>query len=293
MKLRALAVAAVLLSAHAALAQTQIELSTERLAERPATPKVERSEGAASFFDRFGVKSNEPGTGVWFIPRFQIDQSPGQATTTLWSARNERPGSGSINVQAIYVDQTIEPLLVDEFVLDEDEIATFNLSLFPELVNPGGISTGLVVIFTDGPISVDTFQIDPANNFATGDVAVFGDEFCTNWQVRFLDFGGLSGGSELSFLIDVPQGALPEDPPSIEGEVFDQGGNFLNSFTIRTEFSVLDIPALDLVLGGTKFGAIELRILGNFPGGFVSVRHSAFGLFSVGLTGICRDGLFL
>lgn len=294
MKLRAFAAVALLLSAHIATAQTHVELSTERLAERPATSKAEGRAATPSVFDRFGAKSNQPTAGFWIIPQFELDDSPGQAKTTLWSIHNERVGAGTVDIAVIYSDANSSELLTDEFILGEDQTATFNLNLFPELVNPGGLSNGFIVVVANGPVSLDTFQVDPANDFATGDVAFLESDLCTEWQVRFLDFGGLSGGSELSFFINGPLGSDPADPPTIEGEVFDQAGNFLNAFTVRTELFSLDLPALDLVLGDTKFGSIELRIMAdNLPAGIVSARHSAFGLFSVGLTGICRDGLFM
>ena len=83
-----------------------------------------------------------------------------------------------------------------------------------------------------------------------------------------------------------PRGAADEDPPTLVGTVYDEAGEIINTFELRTDEWYFSIEATDLALGGA-FGAIEMTIASVFGGGFVTTEHSAFGKFSVGVNGIC------
>jgi hypothetical protein len=78
----------------------------------------------------------------------------------------------------------------------------------------------------------------------------------------------------------------------VTGDVYNEQGSFLNSFTVRTDEWFFDLDLLDFVLGGERFGSMEVVLSTRFgPAGLINVAHSAEGRFSVGLRTVCRDGL--
>ena len=97
-------------------------------------------------------------------------------------------------------------------------------------------------------------------------------------------------GTRLTALINGPHGALPSDPPTITGEVFDEDGHFVNSFMIRTDEWVVELDVLqDLVWpGGPAFGTVRMNFCTTDRGAVVFERHTAFGRFSVGSVAFCR-----
>ena len=115
------------------------------------------------------------------------------------------------------------------------------------------------------------------------------DEFCAQWHARFLRFGS-AGGTRLVFLVNGPLGGDPGDPVTISGDVYAENGDFINSFTVRTDEWSFGISVHDYVLGGVEFGTVELAINASFsPAGAVEVRHQALGEFSVGYPAVCAD----
>lgn len=241
-------------------------------------------------------KGNEPDDATWFIPQFKVDtRGTALGSSTFFSIRNE--GDTNTIVQVEYFGTVLAPPRQSSarYALIPDQIVSVNVRDVSGLaVGPDRFKRGIIRITPspDDPISVDVFQVDAANNFATGNVAFTARDFCDFWQVRFLDFGGASG-SVMTILVNGPRGMGAANPPTISGTVFNQQGQPVNTFNLRTDQWSLEIPILDLVTGNqTKFGSVELVLnaAGN-PGGVVSVVHSAFGKFSVGSEGVCKDSL--
>jgi hypothetical protein len=233
--------------------------------------------------------STRPDDGFWFVPKYRVDTTA-FGDTTLWSARNESGGTVFLTVQ--YFDVFFQLVADQDFEMPGRSLVSVNVRDVPGLdVDPDGFARGFVRMDATGPISADMMQVDTANNFATGSVANVIPDFCSSWQVRFLSF--VPGqGSVVSFLINGPRGADPGDPTSVFGDVYDEAGNFINSFAIRTDEWIFDVDILDFVLGDVSFGTVELLLLAiNNPAGLVSVSHSAEGRFSVGLPAVCTDPL--
>jgi hypothetical protein len=239
------------------------------------------------------AKGHEPDDGTWFIPLFKVDtRGTAPASSTFFSIRNE--GDLTTNVLVEYFDTAFTPPRQHavRYVLIADQIVSVNVRDVPDLdVDPDLFARGILRITPrpDEPVAVDAFQVDGTNNFASGGHAFTAGDFCDLWQVRFLDFGGASG-SVMTVLVNGPRGMGAANPPTISGTVFNQQGQPVNNFNVRTNEWALEIPLLDLVQGDQRFGSIELVLnaTGN-PGGVVSVVHSAFGRFSIGAEGVCKD----
>lgn len=237
--------------------------------------------------------STKGGGGVtpettWFIPRFSIDDSVANGDSTFVSIRHLSGNLLDINVAVEYFDETGVLLDLENIVLTPRQTQILTLRDNPLLVNPGGISTGTIAVMADNELAVDYFQVDFGDNFASGSLAPKLVDFCNFWTYRFLTFGGDSG-SEIAFTLNAPQGPDPADP-SITGDIYNEAGVFINSFVIRTGLFLVDVPASDLVIGGSSFGSMDILIntlgLELFPG-YVTVNHNAFGRFSVGLDAVC------
>lgn len=286
----ALAVVAVLSAAPPVGAEVRIELHNEPLVDRYRIARVAASSEAP--FSPAGpslvsghAPSTRPSSGLWFIPRYFVDTTS-FGDTTLWSVRNE--SLATVSVQAEYFDAFFVKRQEQPLVLDPDELVPINVRDVGGLpADPDGFARGFIRLSPNGPISADVIQVDTSQNFASGNLASRLDDFCADWQVRFLSFGQ---SSILSFLVNGPRGGDPADPPTLVGDVFAENGSFVSSFTLRTDEWVFDRAAEELVVGGLANGTIELTIQSlNAPAGLVFVNHSAEGRFSVGLPAVCLD----
>jgi len=288
--LAALAAMAILSAAPPVGAEVHIELHDEPLVDRyriarvTAASEAPFSPAGPSLVSGAGT-STRPSSGLWFIPRFFVDTTS-FGDTTLWSVRNE--SLATVSVLAEYFDVFFVERQEQPLELDPDEIVPINVRDVGGLpAGPDGIARGFIRLSPNGPISADVIQVDTSENFASGNLASRLDDFCADWQVRFLSFGQ---SSILSFLVNGPRGGDPADPPTLVGDVFDENGTFINSFTLRTDEWVFDRAAEELVVGGLANGTIELTIQSlNAPAGLVFVNHSAEGRFSVGLPAVCLD----
>lgn len=241
-------------------------------------------------------KSNEPSDGTWFIPLFKVDaKATGFGSSTFFSLRNE--GEVVTNVLVEYFDRKFTPPRqhAQRYALIPKQVAAVNVrdALADLDVGADGFARGLIRIIprAEEPISVDVFQVDAENDFASGSPAfVAPDDFCTFWQVRFLKFTGASGGSVLTVLVNGPRGPAANNPPTLVADVYNQQGAFIRSAEIRTDQWAFEVDLLALAGGGASFGSVELILnAASLPGGVVSVTHGALGKFSVGLEGVCRD----
>ncbi|MEM8933680.1 MAG: hypothetical protein AAGE94_20995 [Acidobacteriota bacterium] len=221
-----------------------------------------------------------PPTAEHFVPIVIDDRAPG-GTTTFLSVRHGLDLDEPITVRIEYYDESFDPLDSEAFMLSRYELASRNLKLNADPINPFGVRRGFAVVDASD-VFVDFFHLDDAGNFATGSIVPTFDDFCFGWMARFLRFGADDlEGSKLTFIVNGPQGNDPEDPPTVSGDVYDEAGNFVNSFVVRTTEWSFELPATALAVG--DFGTMRINInalLGN--GGLVFVQHSAFGRFSVG-----------
>lgn len=296
--LRSVAVAALALSLSSpALAEVLVEVSPHPLTEGAHVGKTaEISESAGTPAVR--PKRNTPAQ-IWHIPRFRVDRtSPGDTTLLAIRTPPVFPRCHEVcsdNVTVTFYDVHHTRLHVKRLNITGHRVVTFNLRDVPDLaVDPDGFARGMITVGALAPVSVDYFQVDTSQNFATGGEAFSSHEFCESWAARFLSFGP-GQTSVLSFFVREPKGASPTNPPTVRGEIYDEAGVFVNSFVIRTDEWSFDVEVEEIVLGGISFGTVELTIFDDYevstlsPGGMVTVTHSARDRFSIGMRAICTD----
>lgn len=229
----------------------------------------------------------------FIVPRFRVDALSGAGTTTLFAVRNTR--STPVSVLVSYFDDFGNFQEDETFNLSGFEIFTRNVRDVPGLSSLAGFKTGFVVI--TGPassfLSVDVFQVDPGNDFATGSraVDVIGTYLCDYWDIRFLAGGLFTGGTSVNLLINSPQGnnSATDDPSAIFA-VSDEEGNPIDLIGVYTHRVSTTVPAQDILdavgAGAPAFGAFEVDFT-NASGGSLDAVFDADGRFSIGLKGAC------
>lgn len=284
----ALSLLAALLAPYPSSAETRITISDRPSEAAPARLVApSRSDGLVPL-----AAALEPSPGPWVVP-FVVETGNPFGTTTLLSVRNENEVPGAVDVLVEFYDDTLTQFHSTMLSLAPNQLQSFNLRDQPGLPATG-LHRGFVRI-TPSPgelVSTDYFLVTPGEDFASGGLGIdYTVEKCQRWKVRVLEGGPFSGGTTLLFLIDGPHGADPGDTPSVTGDVYNEAGGFINSFTIRTDAWVLEVDAADLILPANLFGAIELSINSTLDGGWVRAEHKAEGRYSVGLHGVCRDNV--
>ncbi len=243
------------------------------------------------FSDLVAVPSagSEPFLSVFVLPLFVVDQTPFQDTTTLWAVRNEEDVTVSVDVT--YFNRLGDAIASETFGLFPRETLTRNIRDVPGFPGITDYVDGSVFFSArridalserTGRISIDSFTVDSANNFANGGKVHNLTDLCDTWSVRFLDFGT---GPSLIDVFTESQGAVLA-PPTATVTLYEQDGTFLTTFDVfedRDTFTI-DIAAHTQV----RFGVAEIEFpFSNY--GLVSVRHSAFGRFSVGHEAYCSE----
>lgn len=242
----------------------------------------------------------EQPTTFYILPFVKILDAFSDGDFTLLAVRNESDAVGTINI--------------DFFPPNSAGTATGSVSnaMLPKEVwtlNLRGVNTGLPIdqdgfqrgwariTSSDAVFSADYFQLDPFNDFAAGSrpVDLDSNEFCQRATVRFLVGGGFTGGTKLFFMLDQPLGGDPNtDPPSVTGNIFDEGGNFIDDFVIHTDNFSLEVDVADIqeiVGAGVNFGSIDFTFENAFAGGYVHAEYKANNRFSVSVKGVCLDSL--
>ena len=276
-----------------AVAEVIIELSEERLvAKHVESRPVEKPQ--RGFFQQPAEKGGGGPVSSTFILPWIIDDTAPDANATLFAVTNESFGEDAVNVSLTFYDESFDEITGDLFTLDNNELRPFNTRLVPGLVTaPGAVNRGILEILSDGVLSADFFDVNFGENFASGDRALTLADFCPLWRVRFLRFPGPGGGTELTFILNGPHGFGDKAPPTISGEVFTEGGTFVNSFALQTDAWILQLDALDLVIGEAEFGTIVIQLDTTImPNGVVFEKHSAFSRFSLGVLGVCKELFF-
>lgn len=242
-------------------------------AEAPAAGVAERP--------TLAPRRSSPAYTAWFIPHYRVDQTA-FADTTLWAVRNETGGSIELLAEYFREDGVLEANPIVSVPVHG--VHTANVRDVPGL--SFDTSEGYIRLTPTGAISADYFQVDTSRDLAVGGVAVTPADFCQSWSARFASFSPGSN-SVLTFLFNNPQGNDPADPYTVEGNVYNEAGDFLGSFALRTRFFTAQIPVTNLTFG-SSFGSMEF-IINGLSGGHASVAHNAEGRFSVGMEGICTD----
>ena len=285
MKRAVLGMAGLLLWTGAATAEVVVELHDRPLIGSSIDVRV-AIPPAGGVVDA-ATKANRPQSGQWFIPRFEADKLS-EGDSTYFSIRSEAILPSAVVID--YFDVHANLQTTETIELESREVRSFALKYIPNLLIDGdGYARGFIRITALAPVTVDYFQLETRNAFAVGGVGFDIGDFCTRWNARFLRFGS-SGGTTLSMMINGPQGIRPFDPVTVLGDIYSENGEFLASFSLRTNEWSLEIPIHDLVPAGVDFGVVELVVNAHFlPAGIIEVRHQALGQFSVGHWAICTD----
>jgi len=232
-----------------------------------------------------GAGAMEEPHSAFTVPWFEVAPAP-SGTTTLFAVTNVGEHGSTVDIG--YYDVYGEEMWTETVRLDSNDTFTRNIRdvighLTPE---SDGVARGYVQLQGGLWMTVDYFQIDPGNAYATGDRALATDSEvkCHNLQVRFLDGGAFSGGTELVFFFDgdttferssriwfyTEYGTLRIDRSST--------GNFKKV----EKFTMSDFDTW------WHFGMMRIR----FPhGGAVVARMSASGQYSLGLKAVCLDDI--
>ncbi len=237
---------------------------------------------------------------VLLVPYFEVDRHSANGSTTLLAVRNESPDP--VKVRLLYVSALGGSIEANqEVTLAPAASQTINLRDVQDLpADADGIARGLVVLGAVGytgqggaKLSGDFFFIDPATDYSTGNTLIDmsldtpKNELCAAWSTRFLNNPAISSRSSFRFVVDMPSGATSYDPPTAIGTVYDEAGEAVRSFEIRTDLSSFSLTTDDLVPADMPFGALSIR----FPNsdGAVLTEHSGFHRLSVALRGACLD----
>ena len=289
----------ILISSSFAAAETvvQIHPPSKAVTFNPDKTSADlTSPRASGRTDRIAGSKIEAPSTFYIVPHFLVDTLDPGGDTTLLAIRNEHSAVQNVTVQYLPTD-SLTPLATQARMLDPKEVWTVNLrdALSGQAADVDGFIRGWARVLSSDPMSVDYFQATPSDAFAFGElpIDIDADEFCEIYKVRFLLGGGFSGGTVITFMLDLPSGGNPTiDPPSVTGTVYDESGNMVNNFSIWTDDFSFQLNASTLVDTGTNFGSMDIRfenVDDGFAGGGASVSHDASGIFSVGLKGFCLD----
>lgn len=261
-------------------------------------PEAEAAVAAAKR-EAFGGRHRLAWKGVaedarqFLVPSYLVDKSSAFGRTTLLAVRNA--GAPTLQVQFTYLDVRADVIRTTTHPVPPNGVRTVNVRDVAGLpTGPDGLSRGMVLV--TGPagaqLSADFFQVDPGQAFATGDrmVDVTRTYLCDLWDVRYLEGGAFTGGTDLTLLFNVAPGTFPESERAATFSLFDEQGEFLAAVDLFTSVNLVELPMSDLIdqlPGLPPFGSMEIIFLPASQGGFVSAVYSAEDQFSVGLTGTC------
>lgn len=282
-------------------------LPAEVVVKRFDTPRSERAHlwpqqdaAAAESSPRLltGVedKIEEP-TTFYILPFIKIDPVVADGDFTLLSIRNEHSAINTVTIDFFPPDSLASPVLTLTNAMLSKEVWSLNLraEVMALPTDADGIRRGWArIMATDGPISADYFQLDPANDFAAGSrpVDLDANEFCSQASARFLVGGGFTGGTKVFFMLDDPLGGNSNtDPPSVTGDVYLENSTFVNSFELYTDNYTLEVDAADLIDPSANFGSMDIFFENSFSGGYAHVEYKANNRFSVSVKGVCTDSL--
>lgn len=302
--LPALLLGQILLHTGTALAQDEVKI---RVLAHPITDlrayadslhaSAVRKAGVAALAGRAAGGTSD----VLLVPYYESDRRSSSGPDTLFAVHNET--AQALPVRILYLTRAAaEEQQVQEIILSPRATKTINLRDVPSLkVDPDGVARGLVILGVVGPahhatsnlLTGDFFYLDPrtgqslGGNLANLSLDDPGNELCTEWSTRFFNGGHLGGHTEYHAVVDLPQGSADFDTPTAVGTVYDEAGDPIQSFEIRTDLYSFALPAAELAPHGLPFGSLDIRFLDTK--GLLLTEHSGLDRFSVALSAACRD----
>jgi hypothetical protein len=234
-------------------------------------------------------------TDFYILPAFKIDTNDPAGETTAIAIRNEDDAVNTATIEFFEANSVSEPITIMNALFPK-EVWTLNLRNETGAIPAdfGGFIRGWArVQGSSGPISADFFQIDSGQDFATGGrpIDISGGEFCENATLRFLVGGAFTGGTLITFMLDLPLGGDPDtDPPSITGTVYREDGGVAGTFQIFTDNFSLEVDASNLI-DDENFGSMDFTFENAFGGGFAMATFKADNRYSVSIKSVCLDSL--
>ena len=240
-------------------------------------------------------RSSDPSNRI-FLPSYQVDTTSASGETTLFAIKHT--GINTHSVTIIYFDRFLTVLRSDMRSLTPHEVITINVRDIPQVTAAAevdGFARGFVRV--EGSASFftgDFFQVNPGQNFATGERMYEISDFCQFWGIRFLNGGAFTGGTDYRFLVNTPQGGDPNvDDPTLISGVYNESGTLLATRFGYTDAFVVEDTAANIVGNLANSGSLEIFIDDTgTTGGLVFGNFSATGRFSVGMNGVCIPPVF-
>jgi len=268
------------LAAPTAHAADYVVRPIDPAATPPATSTTEATPALAE-------KVDSP-SSILVVPYYEVDTTSPIGNTTLFAVHNLKSGILEINVY--YISRT-GALHKETLGIAGKATYTRNVRDVAGLpVDSDGFARGFIRVVASEPLGAkvmtgDFFQVDNANNFATGDRMIQGADLCTHGEIRLVSFGT---GTDLRLFINFPQGGNPSvDLPSASLLIYDEAGVLRSGVNFFTTSHTLFIHTDDLGLP-INFGLIELSF-DHSGGGYAYATYNAEGRFSVGMNSACLD----
>jgi hypothetical protein len=238
-----------------------------------------------------------PGKAL-FVPYYEVDRSRPDGKTTLIAVRNTSVTGTVTATMSFYGADHLHPAAhTTTLRLGPREVRTFNLRDLPltgaAARGAVGISVSGLPVETPGMLTGDYFLVDPSQSFAVGERMLVADDRdygCTRWEMRYLQGGAFTGGTELRYFVGRPQGTGPGVGPTMLVRVVDEAGRLQGTVRVFTNRHVGTLRVSDLLRelpGASPFGALEIELAGAAGRGVITGMMSASGRFAVGLDGAC------
>jgi hypothetical protein len=214
-----------------------------------------------------------------------VDLTNPEGRTTLFAVHNTT--ESDLEVKFGYHTTTVgdEPIRTDQITLGPSSTVTLNARNKLTGYDTTGLDqlAGLVLITQQGSTTAqdligDFFSLDSANDFASGDKLIRASDLCNRQRIRFVDFGS---GTGFMVLLNEPRGA---GTASFSYTAYNESGAMVGSGNFFTEAHLVLVDRSEFA--PVSFGVLEVDF-GNALGGQISATYSAFGRFSVGLSGEC------
>ncbi len=250
-----------------------------------------RATGIQTNFDDVRLTAEPVGAcaETLLVPSYLVDRNDASGTNTLFAVRNLTDAARSVDIEYYGLGGGLQR--TDTETLAAFETRTVSIRDVPGLgTGPDGFARGFVKLVTTGApdrspvLGGDFFQVDVADDFATGETMVRGGDLCADASIRFLDFGA---GTRLTIYITQPRGVEAGDPPSFTVQPRDEAGAPAGGpISVFTAAHSVELAASDLTTA--DFGSLDFDF-SNSLGGVVYAEYSAHGRFSVGVASECKD----
>jgi hypothetical protein len=234
--------------------------------------------------------SPPPPQTTLFLPRYTVDTRSATGETTLIAVRSlvDEPVTANI-----FFTPATDPLAAfgKQMDLAPRQVRSINLRDLDGLpVDEEGIARGSMTVEAYGPavdrplVTGDSLQVDPAGDFATGDLLHPDSDLCPRASVRFVDFEGRGDGAR--FVIWLRRPPTERFAPAFTVRTYDEAGR-----PVGEPFPVIaDGPVMELSLAQittARFGSLAFDFSAS-GGGLALGRYSAEGRFSVALGSVCQ-----